>query len=117
MATHSTMATPVVSRTKRTMVTQEALNHNVEMHQRAYDLLVIPDYTIHNKHLGLSAHVKTIHKGTLVSVRAEDPTTKTDTEKEAFYLVVAAKGLETQKEWYVGELDDGEDEVVEVRGG
>jgi hypothetical protein len=103
------------------MVSEEALGRNVVVHQLAFDLLAkqYPGFTIvvgeaTNKYLGLNAHVKTIHKGTLVSVRAEDPTTKTDTEKEAFYLVVAAKGLETQKEWYVGELDDGEDEVVEV---
>jgi hypothetical protein len=105
------------------MVTQEALDLNVAMHQRAFDLLAIQHpgyaYTIHvseasNKDLGLSAHVKRVNQGTLVSVRADDPTTKTDEEKEAVYLIVAAEGLKTQKEWYVGELDDGEDEVVDV---
>jgi hypothetical protein len=78
------------------------------MHQQAFDLLAIqnPGYTIRvseasNKDLGLSAHVKRVNQGTLVSVRAEDPTTKTDEEKEALYLLVAAEGLKTQKEWYV----------------
>ena len=119
MATHSTMATPVVSRTKRTMVTPEALDRNRVMHQRAFGLLAIPGYTIKvseacNKDLGLKAHVMRVHQGTLVSVRADDPATKTDEEKEAVYLIVAAEGLKTQKEWYVAELDDGEDEVVDV---
>jgi hypothetical protein len=101
------------------MVTPEALDRNVVVHQRAYDLLAIPDYTIHvseasNKHLGLSAHVKRPNQGTVVSVRADDPASKTDEEKEAVYSRVAREGLKTQKRWYVGELGDGEDEVVDV---
>ena len=93
----------------------------MEVHQRAFVLLAIqhPGYTIHvseasNKDLGLSAHVNRVNKATLVSVRADEPTTKTDEEKEAVYSIVAAEGLKTQKEWYVAELDDGEDEVVDV---
>jgi hypothetical protein len=89
------------------------------MHQRAFGLLAIPGYTIKvseacNKDLGLKAHVMRVHQGTLVSVRADDPATKTDEEKDAVYARVARAGLKTQKEWYVGELDDGEDEVVDV---
>ena len=68
MATRSTMATPVASRTKRTMVTQEALDRNVEILQRAYDLLVLPGFTIHvreasNKDLGIGAHVVRVNQG------------------------------------------------------
>jgi hypothetical protein len=101
------------------MVTPEALDRNRAVHQRAFGLLAIPGYTIHvseacNKILGLKAHVVRVHQGTLVSVRADDPATKTDEEKEAVYARVARAGLKTQKEWYVGELNDGEDEVVDV---
>lgn len=122
MATHSTMATPVACRTKRTMVTQEGLDRNVEMLQRAYALLVIPGFTIHvregsNKDLGIDEHVVRVNQGTVVTVRADDPAKKTDKEKEAVYAIVAREGLKTQKLWYVGELaalDDGEDEMVDV---
>jgi hypothetical protein len=104
------------------MVTQEALDRNVEMLQRAYALLAIPGFTIHvreasNKDLGIGAHVVRVNQGTAVSVRADDPATKTDEEKEAVYSIVAREGLKTQKRGYVGEfdaLDDGEDEVVDV---
>jgi hypothetical protein len=104
------------------MVTPEALNRNVEMLQRAYDLLVMPGFTIHvskasNKDLGIGADVMRANQGAVVSVRADDPATKTDEEKEAVYSIVAREGLKTQKRWYVGELDaldDGEDEVIDV---
>jgi hypothetical protein len=106
------------------MVTPEALDRNVEMLQRAYDLLAIPGFTIHvskasNKDLGIDADVMRVNHVAVVSVRADDPATKTDEEKEAVYSIVciAREGLKTQKRWYVGELDaldDGEDEVVDV---
>jgi hypothetical protein len=75
------MATPVASRTKRTMVTQEGLDQNVEMHQRAYDSLETPGFTIlvreaSNKDLGIGAHVVRVNQGTVVTVRADDPAKK-----------------------------------------
>ena len=104
-------------------MTQEGLDQNVEMHQRAYDSLETPGFTMlvreaSNKDLGIGAHVVRVNQGAVVTVRADDPASKkTDEEKEAVYAIVAREGLKTHKRWYVGELaalDDGEDEVVDV---
>jgi hypothetical protein len=87
------------------MTRHEALERNVKMHQLVMDSVAKqgPGFAIdvsganNEEDLGLRGHAERPHKGALVlselSARAEDPTTKTAAEKEAFYLVVATAGL------------------------
>jgi hypothetical protein len=76
------MATRLLTRSKRTNVTDEALDRNVEMQQLAMDLVAkqSPGYTIlvlvsaaSNKDLGLREHVKREHNGHIYSRAPSSP--------------------------------------------